>query len=57
MAFAIAGMFADKETVIEHAECIATSYPGFEEQLQRFLTPDENTPTPVINPAEALEKN
>jgi 3-phosphoshikimate 1-carboxyvinyltransferase len=57
MAFAIAGMFADNETVIEDTECIATSYPGFEEQLQRFLTPDENSPTPVINPAEALEKN
>jgi 3-phosphoshikimate 1-carboxyvinyltransferase len=57
MAFAIAGMFADNETVIEDTECIATSYPAFEEQLQRFLTPDENPPTPVINPAEALEKN
>src|SRR5580700_437170 len=57
MAFAIAGMFADGETVIEDTDCIATSYPAFEEQLQRFLTPDENPPTPVINPAEALEKN
>jgi 3-phosphoshikimate 1-carboxyvinyltransferase len=57
MAFAIAGMFADNETIIEDTECIATSYPGFEEQLQRFLTPDGNPPTPVINPAEALEKN
>ena len=57
MAFAIAGMFADKETVIEDIECIDTSYPGFAEQLHRFLTPDENPPTPVINPAEALEKD
>jgi 3-phosphoshikimate 1-carboxyvinyltransferase len=57
MAFAIAGMFADSETVIEGTECIATSYPGFEEQLQRFLMPDETPPTLVINPAEALEKN
>lgn len=57
MAFAIAGMFADNETVIEDAECIATSYPGFDEQLEKFLAPDENPPTPVINPAEALEKN
>jgi 3-phosphoshikimate 1-carboxyvinyltransferase len=57
MAFAIAGMFADSETVIEDAECIATSYPGFDEQLERFLAPDESPPTPVINPAEALEKN
>jgi 3-phosphoshikimate 1-carboxyvinyltransferase len=57
MAFAIAGMFADDETVIEDADCIATSYPGFADQLQRFLIPDENPPTPVINPAEALEKD
>jgi 3-phosphoshikimate 1-carboxyvinyltransferase len=57
MAFAIAGMFADRETVIEDTECIATSYPGFEDQLQRFLMPDESSPTLVINPAEALEKN
>ena len=57
MAFAIAGMFADNETVIEDTDCIATSYPGFAGQLQKFLTPDENPPTPVINPAEVLEKN
>jgi 3-phosphoshikimate 1-carboxyvinyltransferase len=57
MAFAIAGMFADGETVIEDADCIATSYPRFARQLQKFLTPDESPPTPVINPAEALEKN
>jgi 3-phosphoshikimate 1-carboxyvinyltransferase len=29
MAFAVAGLFAEGETVIENAECIATSYPGF----------------------------
>jgi 3-phosphoshikimate 1-carboxyvinyltransferase len=57
MAFAIAGMFADNETVIEDTDCIATSYPGFAKQLQKFLTPDENPPTHVINPAEVLEKN
>jgi 3-phosphoshikimate 1-carboxyvinyltransferase len=57
MAFAIAGMFANNETVIEDTDCIATSYPGFAKQLQRFLTPDENPPTPVLNPAEALAKN
>src|SRR3984885_313529 len=57
MAFAIAGMFADNETVIEDIDCIATSYPGFAGQLQKFLTPDENPPTPVFNPAEVLEKN
>ena len=57
MAFAIAGMFANNQTVIEDTDCIATSYPRFAQQLQKFLSPDENPPTPVINPAEVLEKN
>jgi 3-phosphoshikimate 1-carboxyvinyltransferase len=57
MAFAIAGMFADNVTVIEDTDCIATSYPGFARQLQKFLTPDDSPPTPVFNPAEVLEKN
>lgn len=34
MAFAIAGLFAEGETVIENTDCIATSYPGFEEQIR-----------------------
>ena len=34
MAFAIAGLFADGETIIRDAECIAVSYPGFEKDLQ-----------------------
>ncbi|MBX7212165.1 MAG: 3-phosphoshikimate 1-carboxyvinyltransferase [Verrucomicrobiaceae bacterium] len=37
MAFAVAGMFAEGQTVIEGAECIATSYPGFERDLNRFV--------------------
>ena len=57
MAFAIAGLFADEETIIEDTECVATSYPGFDKQLESFLTPDENSPTPVINPADILERN
>lgn len=34
MAFAIAGLFADGETVIEDTDCVETSYPGFYEQLR-----------------------
>ena len=34
MAFAIAGLFAGGETVIENADCIAVSYPGFEKDLE-----------------------
>ena len=37
MAFAIAGLFADGETEIENTECIATSYPNFEQHLDLFL--------------------
>lgn len=37
MAFAIAGLFAGGETVIEDTACVETSYPGFARQLQQFL--------------------
>ena len=57
MAFAIAGLFADGETVIEDAECIHTSYPGFENHLNDFLFPNDDRTTPVINPAGALDKH
>ena len=33
MAFAVAGLFADGETVICNTQCIATSYPGFKKHL------------------------
>lgn len=39
MAFAIAGLFADGETIIRNADCIATSYPGFEEDLRKVCGP------------------
>jgi 3-phosphoshikimate 1-carboxyvinyltransferase len=57
MAFAVAGMFADGETIIDDADCIATSYPGFEDQLRAFLDPSHEQPTPVINPAGVIEKH
>lgn len=34
MAFAVAGLFATGETIIEDTECVATSYPDFEETLR-----------------------
>ena len=40
MAFAIAGMFAEGVTTIEGAECITTSYPGFDHHLDLFLHGD-----------------
>jgi len=37
MAFAIAGLFAEGETVIESVECVATSYPTFGATLTSVL--------------------
>jgi 3-phosphoshikimate 1-carboxyvinyltransferase len=34
MAFAVAGLFARGETVIENTDCINTSYPGFVDHLE-----------------------
>ena len=39
MAFAIAGLFADGETIVQDAECIRESYPGFEAVLEEFTNP------------------
>jgi len=49
MAFAIAGLFADGETIIQDAECIRESYPGFEAVLEEFTNPKRmQVSTPVI---------
>jgi 3-phosphoshikimate 1-carboxyvinyltransferase len=49
MAFAIAGLFADGETIIEDAECIRESYPGFETALEEFTNQKRmQVSTPVI---------
>jgi 3-phosphoshikimate 1-carboxyvinyltransferase len=37
MAFAIAGLFAKGETVINNTECVNTSYPGFSHHLNAIL--------------------
>ena len=37
MAFAVAGLFAEGETVIEDTACIETSYPGFAETLDQII--------------------
>lgn len=50
MAFLVAGMFAEGTTTIEGAECIATSYPGFERHLDLFLQGDSGArPIPVMS--------
>jgi 3-phosphoshikimate 1-carboxyvinyltransferase len=49
MAFAVAGLFAEGETVIQEAECIRESYPGFETVLEEFTNPKRmQVSTPVI---------
>jgi 3-phosphoshikimate 1-carboxyvinyltransferase len=49
MAFAVAGLFAEGETVIQDAECIRESYPGFEAVLEEFTNPKRmQVSTPVI---------
>jgi 3-phosphoshikimate 1-carboxyvinyltransferase len=59
MAFAIAGMFADGETIIQDVECVRESYPGFEKALDDFVSSKRvRATTPVISsltPAKAEE--
>jgi 3-phosphoshikimate 1-carboxyvinyltransferase len=57
MAFAIAGMFADGETIVQDVECVRESYPGFEKTLDEFVSAKRvRVTTPVISsltPAKA----
>jgi 3-phosphoshikimate 1-carboxyvinyltransferase len=54
MAFAVAGLFADGETIIQDADCIRGSYPGFENALEQFVSPKRMaTSTPVIGSLSA----
>jgi 3-phosphoshikimate 1-carboxyvinyltransferase len=54
MAFAIAGLHADGETVIQDVECVRESYPGFEDTLEEFMNPKRmRASTPVIGSLSA----
>jgi len=49
MAFAIAGLFADGETIVQDADCVRESYPGFDVVLEKFTNPKRmQMSTPVI---------
>jgi 3-phosphoshikimate 1-carboxyvinyltransferase len=49
MAFAIAGLFAEGETIVQDAECMGESYPGFETVLEEFTNSKRmQISTPVI---------
>jgi len=60
MAFAIAGMFADGETIVQDVECVRESYPGFEKALDEFVNSKRvRLTTPVISsltPAKTEEE-
>jgi 3-phosphoshikimate 1-carboxyvinyltransferase len=60
MAFAVAGLFADGETVVQDADCVRESYPGFEATLEEFTSSKRmRTSTPVIgslSPARLAEE-
>ncbi len=49
MAFAVAGLFAEGETVITNTACVGTSYPGFFEQLGHIMKDPRQPHTPVIS--------
>ena len=54
MAFAIAGLHADGETIIQDVECVRESYPGFEDTLEEFMNPKRmRASTPVIGSLSA----
>ncbi len=50
MAFAVAGLFADGETIVEDAQCVHESYPEFAEALAEISNPKRGRiTTPVIS--------
>src|SRR5881396_752395 len=54
MAFGIAGLFADGETIVQDADCIRESYPGFETALEEFTSQKRmRSTTPVIGSLSA----
>ena len=50
MAFAVAGLFADGDTVVQDAQCVQESYPNFREALDEIMNPKKvRITTPVIS--------
>ena len=57
MAFAIAGLFAEGETIIEDTSCVNTSYPGFAEALRQMQKGGVvKLRTPVISGIQSVSK-
>ncbi len=59
MAFCIAGMFAEGETIITDTDCIKTSYPDFESTLYEVMRPRgmRSYETTVITDVRSLDLN
>jgi 3-phosphoshikimate 1-carboxyvinyltransferase len=54
MAFAVAGLFADGETIVQDADCVRESYPTFASALEEFTSQKRmRTSTPVIGSLSA----
>jgi 3-phosphoshikimate 1-carboxyvinyltransferase len=50
MAFAVAGLFADGETIVQDAQCVHESYPEFAKALEEITNPKRiRVTTPVIS--------
>lgn len=50
MAFAVAGLFADGETIVQDAQCVQESYPDFARALEEIVNPKRaRITTPVIS--------
>jgi 3-phosphoshikimate 1-carboxyvinyltransferase len=54
MSFAIAGLFAEGETVITGTECVNTSYPGFFEVLKQVAASGGKSEATVVRLEEVL---
>jgi 3-phosphoshikimate 1-carboxyvinyltransferase len=55
MAFAIAGLFAEGETVITGTECVNTSYPGFYEVLKQLSASRQSGDPLILKTEDELE--
>lgn len=50
MAFAVAGLFADGDTIVQDAQCVHESYPEFGKALEEIMNPKRaRMTTPVIS--------
>jgi 3-phosphoshikimate 1-carboxyvinyltransferase len=58
MAFAIAGLFAEGETIVEDTGCVDSVFHGFEDELRRFQdrSISEGIYTPVLSPVPASKR-